>query len=590
MAVLPVKRGLSSPAVVSIPQEWDRQWFRYFIDNFLTNADIRNVSPGAGIAISGNVSGNSTSGTPSTVVTIGFGPIANNTVLGNVSGGPAVPVGITQAQLTALVNVFTSTLSGAVPASSGGITTFLRADTSFAVPPTFTGIAPGYVPASGGGTVNFLRADGTFAVPVTAVGANPSASVGLSAVNGVATTFLRSDGAPALSQAIAPTWTGIHIHSPASGVPITVNQNASGGVSVQGAGGISALVELAGNGQSIGSTSVAVGQDASGDATVFQRATRQLYFATNAIQRVNIASGGAVTINAATSGNSLTVNGNTASIAAIVASGLTGVTGGADLKVTRAGSTQNQAGQGPNVFLTDITNTHGYYLQDGGGQFELWSSVGGGPTLTQIFKVLTTGGLTYNAPASAAAMDVSGASGANTIYIHGNSAANNSFGLRIDAGTSTSDFPLLIDNQAATLTLFKVGGSGVIQVPQVGTTASAANAFLDNTTSNTLLRSTSSIRYKTDVEPLFTRIQDSVLKMRPVWYRSLAEADRKDWSWIGLIAEEVASVEPRLVHWTKAEDGTLIPDAVQYERVAVALLGLVQRMHSAITKAGIIVE
>lgn len=39
-------------------------------------------------------------------------------------------------------------------------------------------------------------------------GANPSASVGLSAVNGSAATWMRSDGAPALSQAITPIWTG----------------------------------------------------------------------------------------------------------------------------------------------------------------------------------------------------------------------------------------------------------------------------------------------------------------------------------------------------------------------------------------------
>lgn len=42
-------------------------------------------------------------------------------------------------------------------------------------------------------------------------GANPSATIGLSAVNGSATTFLRSDGAPALDQAISPTWTAQHI-------------------------------------------------------------------------------------------------------------------------------------------------------------------------------------------------------------------------------------------------------------------------------------------------------------------------------------------------------------------------------------------
>lgn len=45
------------------------------------------------------------------------------------------------------------------------------------------------------------------------LGANPSGSIGLTAVNGTATTFMRSDGFPALAQAIVPTWTGIHTWS-----------------------------------------------------------------------------------------------------------------------------------------------------------------------------------------------------------------------------------------------------------------------------------------------------------------------------------------------------------------------------------------
>ncbi len=49
------------------------------------------------------------------------------------------------------------------------------------------------------------------------VGANPTASVGLTVVNGSAGTFLRSDGSPALSQSISPVWTGNHVFSPASG-------------------------------------------------------------------------------------------------------------------------------------------------------------------------------------------------------------------------------------------------------------------------------------------------------------------------------------------------------------------------------------
>lgn len=55
--------------------------------------------------------------------------------------------------------------------------------------------------------------------------ANPTASVGLVAVNGVATTAMRSDAAPALSQAIVPTWTGLHtftvgIHVDSAGSPV----------------------------------------------------------------------------------------------------------------------------------------------------------------------------------------------------------------------------------------------------------------------------------------------------------------------------------------------------------------------------------
>lgn len=77
----------------------------------------------------------------------------------------------------------------------------------------------------------------------TATGANPSASVGLAAVNGSAATWMRSDGAPALSQAIVPTWTGAHIFNAGSGVPVTIQPGSADtkslvvqGGSVTGAG------------------------------------------------------------------------------------------------------------------------------------------------------------------------------------------------------------------------------------------------------------------------------------------------------------------------------------------------------------------
>ena len=61
--------------------------------------------------------------------------MANNTVKGNVSGSTANPSDLTATELTTLVNTFTSTLSGAAPASGGGTTNFLRADGTWASPP-----------------------------------------------------------------------------------------------------------------------------------------------------------------------------------------------------------------------------------------------------------------------------------------------------------------------------------------------------------------------------------------------------------------------------------------------------------------------
>lgn len=85
--------------------------------------------------------------------------------------------------------------------------------------PTFTGtINAAVLTASGAISGSNLSSAG---------GANPSASVGLNAVNGSATTFMRSDGAPALSQSIAPTWTGLHQYAPASGDAIRLTNAAN---------------------------------------------------------------------------------------------------------------------------------------------------------------------------------------------------------------------------------------------------------------------------------------------------------------------------------------------------------------------------
>ena len=44
MPVLPVKRGLNSAVITNIPDKWSKEWFRQFVQQFLTTADVRNGS------------------------------------------------------------------------------------------------------------------------------------------------------------------------------------------------------------------------------------------------------------------------------------------------------------------------------------------------------------------------------------------------------------------------------------------------------------------------------------------------------------------------------------------------------------------
>lgn len=56
-----------------------------------------------------------------------------------------------------------------------------------------------------------------------ALAANPTGTIGLAAVNGTLTTYLRSDAAPALSQAIVPTWSAQHTFTASAGAAVLAN-------------------------------------------------------------------------------------------------------------------------------------------------------------------------------------------------------------------------------------------------------------------------------------------------------------------------------------------------------------------------------
>jgi hypothetical protein len=199
---------------------------------------------------------------------------------------------------------------------------------------------------------------------------------------------------------------------------------------------------------------------------------------------------------------------------------------------------------------------------------------GGAPNAALVLNS-STGALTLNAPtASATALTVNGIANNNALnVVAATSPAGQSFGQNIFGGTNSSDWALVCNNAAQTQQFFKVQGDGAVKFAAIGTTASAANAFLDNAASNNLLRSTSSIRYKTDVHSV-RGAMDIALALRPITYRSLAKADDPERLHYGLVAEDVASVDSSLVNYD--EEGR--PDGVQYDRVAVILLAAFQQL------------
>jgi hypothetical protein len=152
----------------------------------------------AGIFPANTVCGSIAGGVPGQIPTSSFavtpGGVSGNVQFNNGSGGFG---GYTNTQLTALINAATASLPGALPAWPNNTTTFFRGDGTYATIPypvtslcgltgaptatqitaclnLFTSSLQGLTPASGGGTTNFLRADGSWAAPPGTVAATPS--------------------------------------------------------------------------------------------------------------------------------------------------------------------------------------------------------------------------------------------------------------------------------------------------------------------------------------------------------------------------------------------------------------------------------
>jgi hypothetical protein len=149
----------------------------------------------------------------------------------------------------------------------------------------------------------------------------------------------------------------------------------------------------------------------------------------------------------------------------------------------------------------------------------------------------------------------------------------------------------------------RISNSGATSFPRITTTASAANAFLDSGSSpaNNLLRSTSSVRYKRDIEPIDDERVDAFFeKANPIWFRSTSENDNPEHSFYSFSAEEIAEIDPRLaVFGYRAEDmewddkelcfypkngAEKVPDGIQTAPMVAMMFNKMRRMASEIAE------
>ena len=166
-----------------------------------------------------------------------------------------------------------------------------------------------------------------------------------------------------------------------------------------------------------------------------------------------------------------------------------------------------------------------------------------------------------------------------------------------DGSVSAPSYTFLNDSNTG----FYTSGSGVVRVSSNGTntitfgtttyfntlirdstTGSAANVHVQGVTGQ-LFRSTSSKRYKEEInyDADFSWVYD----LKPVYYK---DAKSKELH-LGLIAEDVAAVSMELVQCLPenmliegSDSEECIPDAVNYDRVAIALLAEVKKLKERI--------
>ncbi|MBC9000512.1 tail fiber domain-containing protein [Micromonospora aurantiaca (nom. illeg.)] len=192
-------------------------------------------------------------------------------------------------------------------------------------------------------------------------------------------------------------------------------------------------------------------------------------------------------------------------------------------------------------------------------------------TAISVYRFTPSGGLELSLPHSAASKAITFNEG-YSIYVD-----------NAGAGGSNNRWWLDTPGNGEVILGPRAGSAfiGSLRLRTNATTTSAANCFIDSGT-HKISRSTSSIRYKTDVEDLELSL-DALRSLRPVRFRDRGEVEERgdDARWYaGFVAEEVDQLGlGELVTYLHGE-----PDGVQYDRFTAALMLLVRDQDRQLAK------
>jgi hypothetical protein len=142
-------------------------------------------------------------------------------------------------------------------------------------------------------------------------------------------------------------------------------------------------------------------------------------------------------------------------------------------------------------------------------------------------------------------------------------------------------------NEQEALRIVNVGGSGVYRLWSKGTYDSTVSnsANISMGESYEFRRVSSSLRYKKDIRDIEEDLSETIVRsLRPVRFKAKpGHSSEKDLNreFFGFIAEEVHEVEPILATTSKVdpsdENSEEIPESVNYDRVAVPMLKVLQK-------------